>query len=94
MQSVVSLLANAPVAVLGESRVCLFIEIDKAAESARLGKEALRLETELAKAQAKLSNEAFVAKAPAKVIEQEQQRIQEFASTLLKIKDQLKRLSA
>ncbi len=85
---------NAPVAVLGESRVCLFIEIDKAAESARLGKEALRLETELAKAQAKLSNEAFVAKAPAKVIEQEQQRIQEFASTLLKIKDQLKRLSA
>ena len=85
---------NAPVAVLGESRVCLFIEIDKAAESARLGKEALRLETELAKAQAKLRNEAFVAKAPAKVIEQEQQRIQEFASTLLKIKDQLKRLSA
>ncbi len=85
---------NAPVAVLGESRVCLFIEIDKAAESARLGKEALRLETELAKAQAKLSNEAFVAKAPPKVIEQEQQRIQEFASTLLKIKDQLKRLSA
>ena len=85
---------NAPVAVLGESRVCLFIEIDKAAESARLGKEALRLETELAKAQAKLRNEALVAKAPAKVIEQEQQRIQEFASTLLKIKDQLKRLSA
>jgi valyl-tRNA synthetase len=85
---------NAPVAVLGESRVCLFIEIDKAAESARLGKEALRLEGELAKAQAKLANEAFVAKAPPKVIEQEQQRIQEFASTLLKIKDQLKRLSA
>jgi valyl-tRNA synthetase len=85
---------NAPVAVLGQSRVCLFIEIDKAAESARLSKEALRLESELAKAQAKLSNEAFVAKAPPKVIEQEQQRIQDFTSTLAKIQDQLKRLAA
>ena len=85
---------NAPVAVLGHSRVCLFIEIDKAAETARLSKEATRLETELAKAQAKLGNEAFVAKAPPKVIEQEQQRIAEFTSTLAKIQDQLKRLAA
>ena len=85
---------NAPVAVLGQSRVCLFIEIDQAAESARLSKEVLRLETELSKAQAKLSNEAFVAKAPAKVIEQEQLRIEEFTSTLAKVKDQLKRISA
>jgi valyl-tRNA synthetase len=72
----------------------LFIEIDKAAETARLSKEATRLETELAKAQAKLGNEAFVAKAPPKVIEQEQQRIAEFTSTLAKIQDQLKRLAA
>jgi valyl-tRNA synthetase len=72
----------------------LFIEIDQAAETARLSKEVLRLETELSKAQAKLSNEAFVAKAPAKVIEQEQLRIEEFTSTLAKVKDQLKRISA
>jgi valyl-tRNA synthetase len=84
----------APVAVLGQSKVCLFIEIDKTAESARLSKEALRLETELGKAQSKLSNEAFVAKAPAKVIAQEQLRIEEFTSTLAKLKEQLKRLSA
>ena len=85
---------NAPVAVLGQSRVCLFIEIDKAAETARLSKEVLRLEAELSKAQAKLNNEAFVAKAPPKVIEQEQQRIQEYTSTLSKIQDQLKRLAS
>ena len=55
----------APVAVVGSARLCLYMEIDIAAERARLGKEVARLQGELAKAQGKLSNEAFVAKAPA-----------------------------
>jgi valyl-tRNA synthetase len=72
--------------------MCLFMEIDVAAEKARLAKEAARLTGELAKAQGKLSNEAFVAKAPPAVIEQERKRIADFAATLAKVEAQLKRL--
>ncbi|MFZ5567540.1 MAG: valine--tRNA ligase [Pseudomonadota bacterium] len=82
----------APVAVVGEARLCLHMEVDVAAEKARLGKEAARLEGEIAKARAKLSNEAFVAKAPPAVIEQENKRVADFTATLAKIKDQLSRL--
>ncbi|WP_354004913.1 valine--tRNA ligase [Ramlibacter albus] len=82
----------APVAVAGDARVCLYMEIDVAAEKARLGKEAARLQGELAKANAKLANEAFVAKAPPAVIEQERKRIADFSATLAKLQEQLKRL--
>jgi valyl-tRNA synthetase len=82
----------APVAVVGDARLCLYMEIDVAAEKARLGKEADRLRAELAKAGAKLSNEAFVAKAPPAVIDQERKRIAEFTATLDKLDEQLKRL--
>ena len=68
------------------------MEIDVAAEKARLGKEAARLQGELAKANGKLSNEAFVAKAPPAVIEQERKRIADFTATLEKIRAQLARL--
>jgi valyl-tRNA synthetase len=82
----------APVAVVGDVRLCLFMEIDVAAEKARLSKEAARLEGELAKANGKLANQAFVAKAPAAVIEQERKRIAEFGATLGKLREQLARL--
>jgi valyl-tRNA synthetase len=82
----------APVAVAGDARLCLYMEIDAAAEKQRLGKEAARLEGELAKANAKLGNEAFVAKAPPAVIEQERKRIADFTGALEKIRAQLQRL--
>nr|WP_205964380.1 valine--tRNA ligase [Ramlibacter agri] len=82
----------APVAVVGETRLCLYMEIDVAAEKVRLSKEAARLQGELAKAQGKLSNEAFVAKAPPAVIEQERKRIADFTASLEKIQGQLARL--
>ncbi len=82
----------APVAVVGAARICLYMEVDVAAEQARLGKEATRIEGEIAKAHAKLSNQAFVAKAPAAVIDQERQRVADFEATLGKLRDQLVRL--
>jgi len=82
----------APVAVVGETRLCLFMEVDVAAEKLRLSKEVARLQNEIAKAQGKLSNEAFVAKAPPAVIAQERQRVADFEATLQKVEDQLKRL--
>jgi valyl-tRNA synthetase len=83
----------APVAVVGEARMCLFMEIDAAAEKLRLGKEIARLEGEITKATAKLGNAAFVAKAPPDVIAQSHQRVAEFGDTLSKVRDQLARLA-
>ncbi|MFN4003931.1 MAG: valine--tRNA ligase [Hylemonella sp.] len=82
----------APVAVVGTARLCLHIEVDVAAERARLGKEVARLQAEIAKAQGKLANEAFVAKAPPAVIEQEKKRLADFTATLAKVQEQLARL--
>ena len=85
---------NASVLVMGEARICLFVEIDKGAETQRLSKEFERLSQEINKAQQKLSNETFVSKAPAQVIEQERNRIKEFSSALTKVSEQLERLKA
>ena len=82
----------APVAVAGEARLCLFMAIDVAAEKVRLSKEATRLEGEIAKATVKLGNEAFVAKAPPAVIDQEKKRVADFTATLDKVREQLARL--
>jgi valyl-tRNA synthetase len=82
----------APVAVSGDARLCLHMEIDVAAEKARLAKEEARLQGELAKANGKLANQAFVAKAPPAVIEQERKRIADFTATLQKLQGQLQRL--
>jgi len=84
--------AAAPVSVVGAARVALHVEIDVAAERERLGKEVTRLEAEIAKAQAKLGNESFVARAPAAVVAQERERMDGFAQTLSRLREQLSRL--
>jgi valyl-tRNA synthetase len=85
---------HAPVAVVGEARLALFMQVDVAAETARLGKEAARLQGEIAKANGKLGNEAFVAKAPSAVLEQERKRVADFGAALAKIQAQLAALKA
>ena len=84
--------SNAAVAVQGESRLALYVEVDVAAETERLGKEIARLQGEVAKASSKLSNESFVARAPAQVVAQERQRIADFTATVARLQDQLGRL--
>ncbi|HWP19314.1 MAG TPA: valine--tRNA ligase [Burkholderiaceae bacterium] len=81
-----------PVSVLGDTRVALYVEVDVAAERERLAKEIKRLEGEVAKAAAKLGNESFVSRAPANVVEQERQRMQEFGVTLARMREQMARL--
>ena len=78
--------------MVGDAHLCLLMEIDVAAEKARLAKEAARIEGEIAKANGKLANEAFVAKAPPAVIEQERKRIADFGATLERLRDQVRRL--
>jgi valyl-tRNA synthetase len=82
-----------PTAMVGDARLCLHMEVDKAAEKIRLGKEVTRLEGEIAKAHTKLGNEAFVAKAPAQVLELERKRVADFAATLAKLREQLARMA-
>ena len=82
----------APVALVGAVRLCLHMEVDPAAERARLGKELARIEGEIAKVHGKLGNEAFVAKAPAAVIEQERRRLADFGAAGTRLREQLLRL--
>ncbi len=63
------------------------------AASERLAREIARLEGEIAKANASLANESFVARAPAAVVEQERQRLASIGATLGKVREQAARLA-
>ncbi|MDE2365924.1 MAG: class I tRNA ligase family protein, partial [Betaproteobacteria bacterium] len=84
--------AEAPVAIAGEFRLMLKIEVNKDEERARLAKEINRMEGEIARAETKLANPSFVERAPAKVVEQEKERLAGFGATMEKLKEQLRRL--
>ena len=85
--------ADAPVAIIGEFKLMLKMEIDIAAERERLDKEIAKFNIEITKAQGKLSTPTFVERAPAAVVEQENKRLQEFSATLAQLKAQRGKLS-
>ena len=92
--SIVALLPEspAPVSIVGNTKLMLQVEIDAALERERMTKEMLRIEGEIAKVNGKLGNESFVARAPAAVVAQEQERLVNFSSTLAKLREQLAKL--
>ena len=83
---------DAPVSNVGDFRLMLKIEIDKAAERARIEKESARLSGEIAKSETKLANPSFVDKAPPAVVVQERERLEKFKATRLQLVEQLAKL--
>jgi valyl-tRNA synthetase len=85
--------ADAPVSIIGTSRLMLKVEIDPATERERLMKEKTRLEAEAAKCEAKLANPDFVKRAPPLIVAQERERLVRLKATLAQIDDQLRKLA-
>ncbi|MFP6798772.1 MAG: valine--tRNA ligase [Pseudomonas sp.] len=83
-------------ALVGEMQVLVPMAglIDKDAELARLDKEIARLSGEVQRVGGKLSNEGFVAKAPAEVLDKERAKLAEAEQALSKMVEQRGKIAA
>ena len=85
---------ESPIALVGQHKLLLKVEIAPKVEQLRLSKEIARLAGEINKCQSKLGNEGFVARAPAEVIVQEKKRLAEFEASHAKLSQQLNKLKS
>jgi valyl-tRNA synthetase len=76
----------------GEIYIPLTDLIDLGKETERLEKEKANLEQELTRVAGKLDNEAFVSKAPAKVIQAEQEKLGRYKTMLANVSERLDQL--
>ena len=83
---------DAPVAVCNGARLMLKVEIDKTAETARLSKEAEKLQKALDKLNAKLSKPGYTEKAPAHLVEKDKADLAELEDKMAKVQTQLAKL--
>ena len=83
---------DAPVAVCNGARLMLKVEIDKAAETARLSKEAEKLQKALDKLNAKLAKPGYVDKAPAHLVEKDKAELAELEEKMAKVQSALAKL--
>ena len=83
---------DAPVAVCNGARLMLKVEIDKAAETARLSKEAEKLQKALDKLSAKLGKPGYVDKAPAHLVEKDKAELAELEEKMAKVQSALAKL--
>ena len=83
---------DAPSAVCNCARLMLKVEIDKAAETARLSKEAEKLQKALDKLNAKLSKPGYTEKAPAHLVEKDKADLAELEDKMTKVQNQLAKL--
>jgi valyl-tRNA synthetase len=81
--------------VIGEAVAALPLGdvIDLTKERARLQKEMQKMDSDIAKFDAKLANEAFVARAPTEIIEEQKEKRADAASVKERLGEALRRLT-
>ncbi len=85
---------DAATALVGEMQILIPLAglIDKEAELERLNREMAKLEKECQRLGGKLANEKFVSKAPAEVVEKEQQKLAEAQQSITQLQQQRERI--
>jgi len=71
-----------PIASVGAVQILASPEIDAEAVAARLGRRREELRSEVARAEGKLANEKFVARAPAELVEEERAKLERYRAEL------------
>ncbi len=86
--------AGTVAAVLAEGQVCVHLAgtIDVAAETVRIDKDLAKTQKERDSVAGRLSNESFVSRAPADIVEKERARVAELEEKILKLRSSLERL--